>query len=217
MIISGPILYLQILNRKPSSFISSYVLDHFSFSLPVYEASHEFDKRAHRNHHPPPNPIPMPNMLNAPNSHLNPQGGPPGPPVQFNRGGPPPPKLQPNFYPGPPPPPNPHHRHHSSHPPPHGHMPGPRQRFMPPPPQSHGFLPGRGYPGPYPPPAGTQFVGSSYQRGGGRGGYHNRAGGNRGDSRPAHLPPRLDGKREPEGPGGGHREGGGANVQLNYD
>ncbi|KXN91809.1 putative cyclin-dependent kinase 9 [Leucoagaricus sp. SymC.cos] len=216
-------------------------------SLPVYEASHEFDKRAHRNHHPPPNPIPIPNMPNMPNMPnpnppFNPQAG---PPVHFNRGGPPAPQP-PNFYPGgpPPPAPNPHHHHHhhpSYPPPPPGHVPGPG--FVPPPPpHTHGFMPGRGPPGPYPPPPGMHHHnhinhhnsrGGSGRPGAGSGGGY-RGGGNRADQRhhneppkstlprPAHLPPKpmmpqgaLPNERP--GPPGGHRGGGGANVQLNYD
>ncbi|KAF5351252.1 hypothetical protein D9756_008328 [Leucocoprinus leucothites] len=209
----------------------SHVLTLLSFSLPVYEASHEFDKRAHRNHHPPPNPLPIPNMPNIPNPQFNPQV-----PGHFNHGGPPPPQPQPNFYPGgPPPPPNAHHHHPPYPPPPHGHAQGPGPGFIQPPPHGHGYMPGRGPPGPYPPPPGMHHAIPGGQRGGGGrpGGYHHR-GGNRGDQRqnneqskstlprPAHLPPKP---MAPQGagmsdnrpaPGGGHRGGGGANVQLNY-
>ncbi|KAF9450218.1 Pkinase-domain-containing protein [Macrolepiota fuliginosa MF-IS2] len=202
-------------------------------TMPVYEASHEFDKRAHRNLHAPPAPIPIPH--NQPFNPHNPQGG---PPPHFNRNGPGPP----NFYPGGPPPPPPNAHHHQPYPPPpHGHgPPGPGPGFAPPP-HGHGFPPGRGPPGSYPPPPGMHHHNHSNHtnqrpgggRPGGGGGYHNRGGGNRGDQRhnneppkptllrPSHLPakpvlPQGGGPPERPMPGGGHRGGGGANVQLNY-
>ncbi|XP_006463936.1 hypothetical protein AGABI2DRAFT_180093 [Agaricus bisporus var. bisporus H97] len=206
-------------------------------TLPIYEASHELDKRAHRSHHPPPGPVPIPNMPIPP-------GGPPPPPPpgHFNRNGPPPP----NFHPGGgPPPPNSHQHHHQNPPyppPPHGHgPPGPgfnRPPPPPPPPHGHGYPPPppRGPPpGPYPPPPGMHHYNPRNGRsggGGGQGGYHNR-GGYRGydryepprsstlPNRPPHLPPKP---ALPQGqpvsdtrPTGGHRSGSSsANVQLNY-
>ncbi|KAJ3570454.1 hypothetical protein NP233_g4392 [Leucocoprinus birnbaumii] len=181
-------------------------------TLPVYEASHEFDKRAHRNHHPPPNGIPIPNMPNIPNPQFNSQGG-GGPPGHFNRGGPPPQQQphQPGFYPPPPHHHQHHHHHHQPYPPPH-HGPGPG--FIPPPgppgPHGHhGFMPppppGRGPPGGYPAPPGMHHAGGNPGNRG-RPGYHHRGGGGNRDqrqnindlaaakstlpSRPAHLPPK---------------------------
>lgn len=86
-----------------------------SHSLPSYESSHEFDKRGHRNHHPP---LPAGPPPQAPPDHLPRHLQPPNNP-QFNRGAPPPglpppPHAYPNDGPrhglgGPPyPPPGPH-------------------------------------------------------------------------------------------------------------
>ncbi len=56
--------------------------------MPSYEASHEYDKRGHRNHQPPMPAIPvMPPHAGNQQRHPPPQGN----PQQFNRGGPGPP------------------------------------------------------------------------------------------------------------------------------
>ncbi|KAJ3508694.1 hypothetical protein NLJ89_g5613 [Agrocybe chaxingu] len=69
-------------------------------SLPSYEASHEFDKRGHRNHHPMPLPAGPPLQVQpVPHAHNQMRGGPPQGNPQFNRG------------PGGPPNQNQHQRH----------------------------------------------------------------------------------------------------------
>ncbi|KAF8804638.1 hypothetical protein BYT27DRAFT_6694247 [Phlegmacium glaucopus] len=65
-------------------------------SLPSYEASHEFDKRGHRNYHVPPPAGPPQAPPENLNRHLQPPNNP-----QFNRGGPPPGlPAPPHAYPG---------------------------------------------------------------------------------------------------------------------
>ena len=138
--------------------------------MPSYEASHEYDKRGHRNHQPPMPAIPvMPPHAGNQQRHPPPQGN----PQQFNRGGPAPPRNGPppqNYaidahkrggmgpsqppYPYPqggpiPPYALPNGGAFPPHPPPNGYRNGP-----PPPPGSYG--PGYGGPGPLPPPG--QFM-----------------------------------------------------------
>ncbi|KAF8156827.1 kinase-like domain-containing protein [Crassisporium funariophilum] len=110
---------LLILNPK-ERITASQALDHDYFwtdpmpadpkSLPSYEASHEFDKRGHRNHH---HPLPgVPNIVVHPETH----GRHLQPPNHFNR--------QPNGAGGPPYGNDPHRHGGPGGGPPHGHPPG---------------------------------------------------------------------------------------------
>ena len=133
-------------------------------SLPSYEASHEFDKRGHRNHHAP---LPAGPPPQAPpdyhTRHLQPPNNP-----HFNRGPPPGLPPPPHVYPSdgprhggpggppyPPPPPGPHNVHPVPFPGPHpmpmlynsNLPPAPHNSYRPPQPPSHHYNRGH-HPGP---------------------------------------------------------------------
>jgi len=167
------------------------------YSLPSYEASHEFDKRGHRNHHLP---LPAGPLPQAPPDNLNRHLQPPNNP-QFNRGGPPPGlPAPPHAYPGDGPrhggpggPPYPPHnippvpfRAGAPHP-----MPGP----MPFNPMNRSSVPYNGYrpPQPAPPHYNKAYhghhPGPRNDRWEPRGG-HNNSNQSRPLPLPAHLPPR---------------------------
>ncbi|TFK41515.1 kinase-like domain-containing protein [Crucibulum laeve] len=192
---------------------ASQALDHEYFwtdplpadpkSLPSYEASHEFDKRGHRNqHHPPPGiPLPVEPSHNQPPPIMNPplhlgRNGPPPTREMFHQG---PPRQQ---YGGPGHGPLPNFPPHGSHGPPgyhpqHGPPPGvsgphPTQNFLPPPPpgsfphmipqQQQPLPPGAGWRGNH---------GPGYGGGGYRGSGPPRGGGGGGGWAPRHPPPNL--------------------------
>ena len=185
-------------------------------SLPSYEASHEFDKRGHRNYHAP---LPAGPPPQVPPDNLNRHSQPPN---HFNRG--PPPGLPPHAYPndgprhgGPPYPP--HIGPHNTHPVPfrggpHG-IPGP----MPFNPMNRPTVPYNGYRPPQPPPP-------HYNKGHHPGPRNDRwehrvSHNNNNQSRPslpAHLPPRP---AAPLGTGdndrGHYRAGGGGNNHRRPD
>ncbi|KAF8636357.1 hypothetical protein AX16_011008 [Volvariella volvacea WC 439] len=204
-------------------------------TLPSYEPSHEFDKRGHRNQHPPPQ-LPPPTVPQDPHYPPPPPAGPhphnyphphhrPPPPPGHH--GPPPGPLPPGGYF------NPHH--HRNHPPaPPMPVPPPNQpvalapmRFDPqnmrmnpvgppplPPTQPPGFPPHGGMPG-YPNGPGGPMGHPHAHPGSGRGpprapGRNNNihSGGQGGLPRPSHLPMRPPvplGTR----PGGGNTGGAG--------
>ncbi|KAF8201411.1 kinase-like domain-containing protein [Pholiota molesta] len=117
-------------------------------SMPSYEASHEYDKRGHRNHPPMPAVPPMPAHVGNQQRHPPPLGN----QQQFNRGGPgprggPPPPMPPHNYP-----PDLHKRGMNNPPPYHLQQqgpPGPHPLGPPPPHQPH---PDQYRHGPPPPP-----------------------------------------------------------------
>lgn len=127
----------------------SYLFVVIHCRLPVYEASHEFDKRGRRNQ-PPPGPPVL--STNFPMPSDGPQRMPPAPAVQYGR--PPPPRE--SFRAGPPPTHHTHtqshtsHSHSHSHP--HSHAPPlPPLSRPPPPPPNYGYPSSRYPPPPVPP------------------------------------------------------------------
>lgn len=189
---------------------------YFPCRLPSYEASHEFDKRGHRNPHPPPGGPPIAPQMDGHGRHPHPQmhgggRGHPGPYPGYQNRGPPPAREM--FHTGP-----------SFRIPPPG--------IPPPPPGYNGPSINTMHPPHHPPPPPYNRNGP-YQGGGGRGPPHlyPRPGpGPRNDRnndrweprgpRPAHLPLRPPG---PPGRGGppslpkhSEQPGRGGGSELNY-